>query len=156
MMLDIEELSDQDAERVLHQYVRGATATAPTPVDALPALSRAEVNALLADVAQAHTTPARVPSDAELAREALRLLAQSPATASRLAQLRSAAALQVFTDPATLIVTSAVAFSVLQLAGFVSYDRESGWKLRVEKKAASDSVLLSFIAKVLAKFGGPS
>jgi hypothetical protein len=152
MKLNIDRLSDTAALKLLHRYVSGATASVGLDGGAVYSPSPADLRTVLLGLPVAEVVGAEEPSEGDVAREALRLLSQNTETAARLGQLEAAAA-PMFVDPATLIMTSALALSVLQVAGYVSYDKKNGWRFRMEKKPASDSVLLAFVNKVLARFG---
>jgi hypothetical protein len=151
--MTIDTLDDASALRLLGRYVTGTMEAASAPGDAAPSPSTSELQVLLREaVPPGPMDAAREPSEGELAREALKLLSQDAEAARRLAQLHFAPA-QMFVEPVTFVMTGAMALSVLQLAGYVSYDKVNGWRFRLEKKAASKSLLLAFVNKVLAKLG---
>jgi hypothetical protein len=154
MTLIIETFSDTAALKLLYRYVAGATGMANIDGGAGTSVPPVDLRTLLQGVPGAHATGTERPSEGDIAREALKLLSQNDQTAARLAELEAAPAPKQFVDPVTMVMTGALALSILQLAGYVSYDKSSGWRFRVEKKAASDAVLLAFVRKVLAKFGG--
>ena len=140
MSLKVDELTDEQALTLLLRFLQGH-------VDDFPESPSGEgVRGLLGAVVDRPTDDAvSASSDGELARDALSLLVEEPEFAARLDALHKTASPGFFLDPATLILTSAAALVVLQLSGVVSYDQRNGWRFKLEKKPASDSVMKSFI-----------
>ena len=153
-------LSNYEAQRLLVRFLQAN-------VDELPVSpSAAAVRELLADAAEppvrtGKTIPppagASVPplvSDGELARDALLLLAEESEVRARLEYLEAVPSMRSFSvEPNALVLTSALALAVLQLKGVISYDQDRGFQLKLEQRATAESLLGTFIAKVLARFG---
>jgi hypothetical protein len=138
-------LDDATAIQILtaiaHARLRlAAPDIAPTP----------DVRAALA-AAFDHPAPT-APSEGDLARAALDMLAQDPAFAEpiRLMASQPPAASQRYLDPASAIALTTAALMVLQTRVKFKRDSSGKWSFEVDKKASSDGALKLVVQHLLS------
>ena len=160
----LEKIPDEDVLRVLVMIVRGHLKDEPR----LRYLSTELKQSLATEVGSDYKSLSATEGD--VARSALKLLSIDPHIAKHIQALSesppenflitdrymakhgkmpSEAPLQEFVVSETIMV-SALALAVLQIKGYVSYDKKNGFQFKLEKKTASDLVLKSFIEKFLS------
>ena len=125
--------------------LRPAADTAPTP----------DIRAALA-AAFGNPAPA-APSEGDLARAALDLLAQDPAFAGPIDVMarQPPAASQRYFDPASAIALTAAALLVLQTRVKFKRDHTGQWSFEADKKALSDGALKLLVQHLLSLLRQP-
>ncbi len=91
------------------------------------------------------------PTQGELARQALLLLAEDPAYQEPLSALISGPPPVSFgVDPVTLTAVITAAIVVLQTRVKIEKDKDGNWTVLTDRKAASNSLLKALVQKLLA------
>jgi hypothetical protein len=139
----IENLKEARARQILDAIARHGLASGAA-LELTPAL-RGE----LASAFGVSDAPLPPVTGEELARQALLVLAEDPATGAAIASMAAQpAAPQKFDFGAGLALTTAVLF-VLQTHIQFERRKDGAWTLKVEKKPASDALLKSLVQKLL-------
>jgi hypothetical protein len=144
---DIAVLSDATTRRVLATVARARLHGGATPLELTPDLGRALAEAL--DIAPPHE-PA---SEGDVARLALRLLAEDPVQRQTILTLASEPPRERFDFTATLAVAAAVLL-VLQTHLRFARDKDGKWTLTVEKEPTTETLLKPLVQKLLSLFPG--
>jgi hypothetical protein len=145
---DIAALDDATARRLLATVAlafrrRGRA----TPLEPSPDLGRALAEAL------AVAPPEEPATEGDIARLALRLLAEDPSERAALVALAAAPPPERF-DPATTLAVAAAALVVLQTHVRFARDKAGRWTLTVEKKPTTEALLKPLVQKLLTLFPG--
>jgi hypothetical protein len=140
-------LDDATARRILTTVARARLRGGATPPEPTPDLGRALAEAL------AVAPPEETASEGDVARLALRLLAEDPSTRQAIVALASAPAPESFDAAATLAVTAAVLL-VLQTHVRFARDKAGKWTLTVEKTPTTEALLKPLVQKLLSLFPG--
>jgi hypothetical protein len=118
------------------------------------------VTALTPELAQVLTqatgeTPSASPATpGELARTTLLLLAEDPARQAELqALVRNPPAEKFAVDPLSMSVLTTAALVALQMHVKIEYDKQKGWRVKLEKPTA-DKSLLGKVIDLLKHFAG--
>ena len=141
----IDEMDDATAIRVLK-----VSAAARIPAGEGPPEVTAEVREALA----AYAAPAgEAASEGELARVAVRLLADDPDQAEALHALAAGPAPEAMVGVAATIALAAAVLLVLQAHVEFERDTQGRWRLKIVKKPTSESLLKPIIGKLLGLIG---
>ncbi|HEX8200085.1 MAG TPA: hypothetical protein VF590_06330 [Isosphaeraceae bacterium] len=140
-------LDDATARRVLATVARARLHGGVTPLEPTPDLGRALAEAL--EVAPPHEPAA----EGDVARLALRLLAEDPVLRTTVRALAAGPAPERFDPAATLAVTAAVLL-VLQTHVRFARGKDGRWTLTVEKKPTTEALLKPLVQKLLSLFPG--
>jgi hypothetical protein len=139
-------LDDATARRVLATVAQARLRGGATPLEPTADLGRALAEGL------AVTPPEEPAPEGDVARLALRLLAEEdPSTREAIVALASAPPAQRF-DPATTLAVTAAALLVLQTHVRFARNAAGKWTLTVEKKPTSDSLLKPLVQALLSRF----
>jgi hypothetical protein len=137
---------DATARRVLATVARARLHDGATPLEPTPDLGRALAEAL--DVAP----PEQPVSEGDVARCALRLLAEDPSAREAIVALAAAPPPERYDVTTTL--TAAAVLLVLQTHVRFARDKAGRWTLTVEKKPTTETLLKPLVQKLLALFPG--
>ena len=144
----IMKLNGGQARRILEIVARHhrAAAPAPDPIEALTPALRSELAAAFG-LTDAASPPV---AEEELARQALLVLAEDPATAAAIQSMAAqpAGTPQKFDFGASLAVSAAVLI-VLQTHLQFERHKDGTWTLKLEKKPTSDALLKGLVQKLL-------
>lgn len=144
MTISLDTMPDEQAVSILSSVVKGRRL-----VDAAPSLDAAEVQNALARHFGV-LDEAVVPAPSDLARQALRVLAEDPDTQTAIEALAQSTAPESFVVLETLGVAAVVTLCLSVLATRVRYEKDKDGKVGflIEKKALSDATLKKFIEMI--------
>jgi len=140
--MQIETLSDQQAIEILSLVASAQARRADTATDLTP-----DLDSSLGAELRISPSPS---GDADLAREALQLLAEDPETAKAIEALAKSDRPQRFLGGPEIAVATA-ALIALQTRIKIQRDKKGRWQFELDKKAASDGLLKSLASKILGK-----
>jgi hypothetical protein len=138
-------LDDATAQRLLATVAQARLRTGAVTLEPTADLGRVLAEGL------AVTPPEEPTSEADIARLALRMLAEDPSTREVIVALASAPRPERFDPGTTLAVTTAVLL-VLQTHIRFNRDKAGKWTLTVEKKPTTESLLKPLVQKLLSLF----
>jgi len=147
-MTDLSQLDDATAQRILAAIARARSGKVPEPLP--PDLRQA-----LADdfqVAPSHS----IPSDGDLARQALIVLAEDPATRSAIdamAAEASSSRLYAFDSGASIFLGIAAYFA-LSTALDIKRDKDGTWSFHMKVKPASEAAVKKLVEKLIGYLPG--
>lgn len=144
----IESLNGTHARQILEAIVHHRMAPDTTP-NTIPAMTP-ELRDELASVHDLGGAPIPSVSEGELARQALLVLAEDPATRAAIESMATqpAATLQKYDFGATVAIATAV---LLVLQTHYKFERrpDGRWTITLEKKPTSDALLKNLVQKLL-------
>jgi hypothetical protein len=147
-MIDISHFDDETAQRILTTIARVRSANSPTP-----ALSDLR-EALAADF-QVVPSPPSV-SAGDLARQALTLLAEDPATRLAIESMageEESAGQHTYADPATIGLYLAVYYA-LSTAIDIDRDKHGKWSFKIKVKPAGEAAVRKLVEKLIGYLPG--
>ncbi len=148
MLERIAQLPDATAIRVLTTYAKPRERSGTYSTDLTPSLREA----LQAELG---ATPAGEPvSEGELARQALLVLVDEPATAKAIGELidYQAKGRDALAEPVTMALTAAAVLIALQTQVRIERDKEGKWSISINKKPTSPTLIKPLLEKFLGMF----
>jgi hypothetical protein len=148
--MNLQTLDDQTALSIFSSIVRAQAEPAGPAIEWTPDLERALTQEFMLQPEPAKVTPG------DLARQALLLLAEDPATRSAIETMAASAAQgaqpQKFDAGATVAI---VAATLIVLQTHIRFERAATgkWKLTIEKKPTSDALLKGLVQKLVSLIG---
>jgi hypothetical protein len=146
-MIDLARLDDATAQRILATIARARSAS--TPEDS------PEFQQALADEFKIAPSPTGI-SAGELAREALIVLAEDPATRlaiDSMAREQAPAGLQKYDGGAT-IALGVAAYFALSTAIDIQRDKQGKWSFKMKVKPASEAAVKKLVEKLIGYLPG--
>ena len=149
----IDQLDDRTAVRILKTYASAHKHVRPMETAWRPELAEPIAEALTQAPRSADAPAAGgAPSDADLARHALRLVAQDPQEAEHLRAVATGPGQSKMTDPITSVAVGTLALIVLQTrVEFVRKD-DGRWSLNIIKGSMKDNALVKLLGSILSYF----
>jgi len=138
----IDDLSDDDAARYLRLVAEGVNADAPPEPQAVRSALEAEVDEV--------PSGTETPSEGEVARAALHVLAETPPHGERLQALLDGPEPETF-DLGTSAFVGTAAIVVLMTQVEFEAAEDSGWHVKIEKPSASEDLIRALVELILRR-----